>query len=383
MKIILATPLYPPEIGGPATYIKELCERINKTHEIVVVAYANNALPQPGVKLIAVSKKQPLAVRLFKYFLALWKAAKEADLIYAQSAVAAGLPAALVACLRNQPLVVKFVGDEAWERAVQSRQTQKSLEEFLAKPEGKIKIKMMMAVEKFVLRRAAIVTTPSDYLKNIIVRAYGLKNDRVIVNYNAAEETKNDEFSDKKERLPYQIMTTARLVPWKGVDGIIRAVAFLKNRFPEINFVVAGDGPEEKNLRRLAEETGVKNNVKFLGRVTREETWQLRKNSAVYVLNSSYEGLPHVVLTSFAAGIPVIATNIPGTNEAVYHEKTGLLVPSGDDWALAEAIARLFTDAELTRRLVAGGKKILEEKFSWATHLATLANIFKSALSRP
>lgn len=381
MKVILATPLYPPEIGGPATYVKDLCERLNNIHELIVVAYADGAVTQSGVKLVSVSKKQSLIVRLFKYFFALWKESRGADIIYVQSAVASGLPTAIVAILRKIPFVVKFVGDEAWERANQLRQTKKRLEEFLRKPEGGIKIKIIMAVERFVLRRASIVTTPSMYLREEIIRAYGLDSDRVIVNYNAADEKEKDKTIE--ERSLFQILTTARLVPHKGIDGIIRAVAILKNRLPEIKFFVAGDGPEEESLKRLAKEIGVENQVIFLGRVSRAETWELRKRSGVYVLNSSYEGLPHTILTSFAAGIPVVATNISGTNEAVYHEQTGLLVPLGDDNALAEAIFRILNDSKLSQRLIDGGKKILEEKFSWEAHISALADIFKSAIAHP
>jgi glycosyltransferase involved in cell wall biosynthesis len=97
----------------------------------------------------------------------------------------------------------------------------------------------------------------------------------------------------------------------------------------------------------------------------------------VYVLNSTYEGLPHTALTSFAAEIPMVATDIPGTNEAVYHEKTGLLVKPGDDAALAEAIARIFDNPELGARLVDNGTKLLVEKFSWNSHIKNLLGIFE------
>ena len=103
----------------------------------------------------------------------------------------------------------------------------------------------------------------------------------------------------------------------------------------------------------------------------------------MYVLNSTYEGLPHTVLTSFAAEIPTVATNISGTNEAIYHEQTGLLVEPGDDKALAQAIERLFEDPSLSKSLVENGSKLLKEKFSWETHLANLQGLFESALSIP
>ncbi|MFH1178309.1 MAG: glycosyltransferase family 4 protein [bacterium] len=381
VKIILATPVYPPEIGGPATYTKELAKRLRDTHEVVIVAYASTSELIEGTTLFVASKRRPLPVRLLKYFILLFKASRGADFIYVQNAMAAGFPAVMVHLIRGIPLVLKFVGDEAWERASQERRTEKRLEEFLAAPEGGWRTSLYMMIQGFVLRHADIVTTPSMYLRDALVRTYGIKNECSIVNYNAGEETETVSFETKF--VPHQIVTTGRLVEWKGLDGVIRAVAILKKRFPDVRAVILGDGPEEDRLKALARELGIADSISFPGRVSRAETWHTRKNSEVYVINSTYEGLPYTVLTSFAAHIPTIATDIPGTNEAVYHEKSGLLVPAGDDQALADAIARLFTDHSLKEKIVAGADKILEEKFSWDAHLKTLLGFFESVCTKP
>jgi glycosyltransferase involved in cell wall biosynthesis len=378
MKLIIATPIYPPEIGGPATYTKELSERLHKSHDLTVIAYTDVSDPFPHTRLVSVSKRRPLLVRLIKFFLAVKKQSASVDLIYVQNAMAAGLPVALASKLTGKPFVLKFVGDEAWERAAQHKLTEKRLEEFLENPDGTLRIKLMMAIQGWVLRQAKIVTTPSEYLGKAIQRAYNIKKERVVTNYNAADETETLPFEPKL--IKHQIATTARLTNWKGVDGIIRATAILKNKYPDIKFICAGEGPEMENLKNLVKELNVGNEVTLLGKISRAETWQLRKNSEVYVLNSTYEGLPHTVLTSFAAEIPTIATNIPGTNEAVYHEQTGLLVEPGDNDALAKAVERLFEDKELARNLVKNGSKLLKDKFSWEAHLHNLEEIFKLAL---
>lgn len=373
--------MYPPEIGGPATYTKEIAERLRDTHTISIVAYASTSQRIDGTTLYTVSKRRPLPIRLVKYSITLFKAARGADVIYVQNAMAAGLPAVLVGRMRHIPVVLKFVGDEAWERASQERKTKKRLEEFLAAPEGGFGTRVRMMIQGFVLRRASIVTTPSAYLRDAIVRTYGIKENRAVVNYNAAEKDAEAPFSATV--VQHQIVTTARLVEWKGLDGIIRAVALLQKKFPDVRAVIAGDGPEEERLKALARELNVADRISFPGRVSRAETWHLRKSSEVYVLNSTYEGLPHTVLTSFAARIPTVATDIPGTNEAVYNEKSGLLVPAGDNQALADAIARLFNDPALCTKLVEGADRILVEKFSWDTHLKTLFGFFESVRAKP
>ncbi len=375
MKIVIATPIYPPEIGGPATYTKELCERLHDTHDITVVAYTDVGTRFEGTKLIPVSKRRPLPVRLHLYLFTLLKAARDADLVYVQNAMASGLPTAIACMILRKPFVLKFVGDEAWERATQRRLTKKRLEEFLSSPDGDWKIRAMMRVQGWVLRRATCVTTPSAYLSEELIQAYGVRRERTTVNYNAAEETEVLPF-EPKPPVPHQIAVTARLTAWKGIDGIIRAMKIVTKKFPDARVIIAGDGPETDNLKKLARDIGVDSSVTFLGKVSRAETWHIRKNSSVYVLNSTYEGLPHTVLTSFAAEIPVVATDISGTNEAVYHEKTGLLVKPGDDVELAAAIERLFTDQALCKKLVEGGTKLLHEKFSWEGHLKGLEGIF-------
>jgi glycosyltransferase involved in cell wall biosynthesis len=382
MKIVLATPLFPPEIGGPATYVKELAERLRDDHEVTVVAYATTSENIPGVRLITVSKRRPLPLRLLKFALVLFDAAKGADVIYAQNAVAAGLPAVLVGRLRRVPVVIKFVGDEAWERATLLRLTTKQLEDFLAHPhEATLKIKIILHLQGWVLRRAQAVTTPSKYLADAVIRTYRVAASRVTVNYNAAERTEIVPFAAAV--VPHQIVVTARLVEWKGIDGVIRATAKLRSEFPDVRLLIAGDGPQEDALKALARDLGLDKHVIFLGRVSRAETWHLRKTSQVYVLNSTYEGLPHTVLTSFAAGIPTVATDIPGTNEAVYNEETGLLVEPGGDDALANAIARLFRNSMLRKRVTDGAQEILQNKFSWQAHIATLISILQSAGSHP
>lgn len=379
MKIIIATPIYPPEIGGPATYTKELCGHISNKFDTTVVTYTNSANAFPNTNLIPVGKGRPLPIRLGIFFLKLLRASKGVSVIYVQNAMAAGLPVAFVHILTGIPFVLKFVGDEAWERASQKKLTTKRLEEFMENPDGGIKIRLMMVVQGFVLRRAAIVTTPSEYLSEALIRTYGVDREKTVVNYNAAENPEVVPFPPS--RVSHQIATTARLVTWKGIDGIIRALAIVKKKFPDARLVVAGDGPEMENLKKLAVDNNVSDSVTFLGNISRAETWQLRKNSEIYVLNSTYEGLPHTALTSFAAAIPMIATNIPGTNEAVYHEKTGLLVEAGNDAELASAIERLFADKELATKITDGGTKLLKEKFSWETHVKTLVQIFESVVA--
>ena len=380
MKIILATPIYPPEIGGPATYVKELSARIHDKHEITVVAFTDNIEPFPGTKLVAVSKLNPLPIRLWKYFWTLMREAKNADVILVQNAMAAGLPTALVKIFRGTPFVVRMVGDEAWERAEQNKITTKTWEEFIDAPEGGLRTKIMMLVQKFVLKKANFIMPPSEYNKGLVIKAYGVDPNKIIVNYTATEEP--EVVPIEPDPKPHQVVTVARLISLKKIDEIIKAMKMVVAKYPDANLVIAGEGPEMDNLKNLTKELGLENSVEFLGKISRAETWQLRKNSSVYIINSTHESLPISVLTSLASGIPIIATNVSGIREVVYHEKTGLLVESGDIDGIANSIFRLFEDPKLRDSVVENGKILLKERFSWEAHLANLEKLLTNSLKK-
>ncbi len=226
------------------------------------------------------------------------------------------------------------------------------------------------------LRHAKKVIAPSLYIGEILTEAYGVPKERITVNYDAAEKT--EILHIPATMVPHQIVTTSRLVAWKGIDGIIRAIALLIKEFPDISLLIAGDGPEEESLKALVQEVHLDSHVQFLGRVSRAETWHIRKMSELYVLNSTYEGLPHVLFTSFAAHIPVIATDIPANHEVIENGISGLLIAPGDDKALAEAIRHMFTTPSLRSTVIQGGEAQLQKKFSWDTHLKNLVSIFAS-----
>ncbi len=375
MRIILATPIYPPEIGGPATYTKELATRLAKAEQITIVTYADEAQVMPGTKLVLVAKSQGVFSRLIQFFFAMLREAGKAQVIYVQNAVAAGLPAVLAGMLLKKPVVLKFVGDEAWERAAQAGKTKKNLAEFLSAPEGGLKTSIFISIQRFVLNHVSDVVPPSQFLGEILIAFYGVPREKVSVNYNAFEGAAVSVESSRKQR---QIVSVGRLVSWKGVDGIMRALKIVRNAYPDATLVVAGTGPEEANLKKLAQELGLAEAVEFKGALSREEVAALEAESGLMVLNSTYEGLPHVALEAFAARTPLIASDIPGTREAVVHEKNGLLVPAGDDATLAVSIERVFADEVLRLRLITGGLESLKEKFSWEQHLQNLLAIFAS-----
>jgi glycosyltransferase involved in cell wall biosynthesis len=159
-------------------------------------------------------------------------------------------------------------------------------------------------------------------------------------------------------RPDYVVLTLARLHPQKGHRYLLAAAA----QIPDATFVLAGDGPLRPELERMARELGVADRSIFLGH--RTDVADLLAAADLVVLPSLFEGLPVSILEAMAAQRPVVATAIGGTDEAVTHEVTGLLVPPGDPAALASAIRRIRSDPALALRLATAGRERVEREFS-------------------
>ncbi len=170
------------------------------------------------------------------------------------------------------------------------------------------------------------------------------------------------------------VLTPARLNVQKGHEFLLRAAASV----PGAMFVLAGDGPERRPLEALAQDLGVADRVRFLGQ--RDDVAALLSTSDLMVLPSLVEGLPVSVLEAMAAEKPVVATAIGGTDEAVVHGETGLLVPPRDPAALAVAIRTLLRDRGLSARLAAAGRARVEARFSREAMVAGICRVYDEVL---
>ena len=129
MRILIASPLYPPDIAEPAPYIKELARRLSDTHSVTIATYAKFPERVDGVKIIYTSKGRPLPLRLAAFTYLLWKAAREADVMYAENGPSVELPVAIVALLTNTPLYV-HLGDQAAHGRAQKHFVIRTIERF-------------------------------------------------------------------------------------------------------------------------------------------------------------------------------------------------------------------------------------------------------------
>ncbi|HEY3287092.1 MAG TPA: glycosyltransferase family 4 protein [Gemmatimonadaceae bacterium] len=169
---------------------------------------------------------------------------------------------------------------------------------------------------------------------------------------------------------PY-LLTVARLVPHKGQDVAIRALARLAPQHPNLRYVIVGEGPDETRLRELARALGVDARVVFAGPMRDDELPAVYAGAALYVGLSrllppiNVEGFGISFVEAAASGVPAVAGDSGGVRSAVLDAQTGLVVPPEADDRVAEAIRRLLVDEPLRRRLGAAAREAALQRFNW------------------
>jgi glycosyltransferase involved in cell wall biosynthesis len=154
----------------------------------------------------------------------------------------------------------------------------------------------------------------------------------------------------------------AALVPHKGQRHLIEAAALVVKRVPDARFVIAGEGELRPALERLIKEHRLDKHVFLAG--FRPDILSVHKSFDVFVMSSVTEGLGTSLLDAMACGKPVVATTAGGMPEVVDDGKTGILVPPRDHTAMADALIRLLSSAELRARMGAAGLERVRATFS-------------------
>lgn len=168
-------------------------------------------------------------------------------------------------------------------------------------------------------------------------------------------------------RDPPTIAFAGRLVPEKGADVLLEAVAALATTQPDLRTVVAGDGPQAAELRERARTLGVGDRVRFLGHVDRDTVERELARAWVQVVPGRWpEPLGNVTLEAMARGTAVIATAIGGPGEVVEDGRTGLLVEPGSVGSLTATLAELVTDRDRCERLGAAGRVLAQQRYTEA-----------------
>lgn len=167
-------------------------------------------------------------------------------------------------------------------------------------------------------------------------------------------------------------LTVARLVPRKGLDTMIEALAL--DRSGRIRLDVVGDGPLARNLRKRAAELNLNDRITFRGVLHGESLQEVYRRADFFVLPSLTESFSMSLLEAMASGLPVVASNVGGIPELIADRENGILVTPGDVGGLGAAMGAMAESAELQKRFSVKNRKKVEDQYTWPQITAQYIN---------
>lgn len=350
MKLCIATGIYPPSIGGPATYSKMLFDELPKRGiDVRVFSYDSvRGLPK-GISHL---------VYLFKLLFI----SKDCDIIYAQDPVSVGLPAYFVSKILNKKFFVRVAGDYAWEQGVQRFGVTDGVDDFQNKKYDK-KTMTLKKIQSFVVSHADKVVTPSKYFKEL-VSGWGVSLDKITHIYNSVDMDKSN-YNKEESRLELNIakdsivlISAGRLVPWKGFSELIDAFNILYSENKNIVLYILGDGEQEIELKSKIKDLDLEGSVIMVGKVDRENMFKYLNAGDIFVLNTSFEGFSFQIVEAMHACLPVATTNIKGNSpELVENGINGLLFEPNNILQMVSTINELIINPELKKTIIDNAKE--------------------------
>lgn len=345
MRLALLTFDFPPSVGGVQTILYELGRRLAQSHELTVVCpFLDDWLAAAGLSGVTPSSKTALSFwRVLRWLRPEYVIVGHAHPQLLLAAAASRRPYAALAYGNDY-----LAAQRRWHRPL-----------FNA---------LLGHADPFV----TITRANADRLAGL-----GLPRPHVVY-----PGTDPQQFRPPPSPLPPppRLLTVSRLVSRKGIDTVLATLPLLLPDYPDLSYIVAGEGPDRPRLEQLAAELEVEGAVRFTGLQSVEHLAALYRQAHIFVMptreeaaSASVEGFGIVYLEAAASGLPVVAGASGGAVEAVRHGVTGFLVPPDDPAELAVVLRRLLADAGLRQRLGAAGRHWVKTEMNWDRAAAQFA----------
>ena len=281
------------------------------------------------------------------------------DLIHAHAPLPAGHAARLLSRELGIPYVVTVHGLDAFS-TVQA---------------GGVAGKWCERVSRAVFSSATRVLCVSNRVKEEVEA--GAPSANTLVVYNGVD---TEMFHPGNTADASTILSIGNLIPVKGHDILIRALADVAREHAALKLEIIGTGPEEESLRQLARNLGIADRVTFLGRQSRKRVAEALQRCSIFALPSRYEGLGCVYLEAMASAKPVVACRGQGIVELIQNGKNGLLIEPGGVDQLGHALRALLENSNLREQMGNAGRQTVLHGFRLADQAHQLAAVYEDAV---
>jgi glycosyltransferase involved in cell wall biosynthesis len=234
-------------------------------------------------------------------------------------------------------------------------------------------------ISQRVYRSSRRVVCISEHVREQVLEGTG-PTCRTSVVYNGVDPEQFSPTTEPPSSAPV-ILSVGNLIPIKGHEFLIRAIASLATEFPAISLEIIGDGPERSRLQALAQQLQIVERVRFRGRQSRHEVAGAMRRCTVFALPSRYEGLGCVYLEAMSTGKAVVGCRGQGIAEIIQHGSNGFLVGPDNERELTLALAMLLRDESRRRSLGAAARDTILERLTLAQQAESLVRIYRESVA--
>ena len=247
--------------------------------------------------------------------------------------------------------------------------------------------------ERYLLRRARCVIAVSAGLKRELVEQNGYPDEKIVVIPNGIDYDRFAKRTSPEQSMAIRrslgiaedervILYLGRLMERKRVIDLVRALPHIQTRIPNVSLVVVGKRNHNAVLlEQTARQLGVAARVTLVDHVPYQDVPGYYALADVYALPSAYEGFPFTILEAMASRTPVAASRIPGIDEQIVSDETGLLHPVGDIDTLAQNLIRILANQALAARLTSAAQKVVEQNYNWDVIGARTEQVFEGVVA--
>lgn len=308
-RILIVTGIFPPELGGPATYAPELANRLlAHGYTVRLLCYSNTAFDPTdsdrAYPIIRVKRRGKIS-NYTRFFLILLKELRSVDFVYSLDWVTAGLPLAVASKLTGVPFIVRVGGGYIWEKYLSEGREPVTLSDFY-KRGLHTKYGLLYRIIQFVFSRADTVVFNSEKQKKIYREFYPqLTEEKVAVIPNPAPLIRISTIRSE-HLITNEIVFAGRFIKMKNVETLIGAFSKVSDKTLKLTLI--GEGPLEASLRKLVAELGLGSQIQFLPPLPQKALYERIIHCRFLVLPSWTDISPNQVYESLQLGIPVLLT---------------------------------------------------------------------------
>ncbi len=363
MDILITVGIFPPDIGGPASFVPKISKYlIDKGHNVKIICLSDKEHLdyKDEIDVIRINRNLPIIFRWLKTIIKIYNVSKKSDLIFVNGL---GTETTVANLFSRKKVLRKIVGDPVWERVYNKKLINESFDDFQENNHG-LFISLQKIIRNWSIKKSNLIITPSQHLKAFINKI-GVDNKIFVINNGVTiEETNKEKFQNSI----IQLLVVSRLVSQKNIDSIIKAVKLLDNEGIVLNIV--GDGSEINNLKNLVEKYRLKEKINFIGKIEGRKINEHLRNADIFIQASNYEGLPHSILEAINYEVPILSTEVGGCSELLNKGERGYIIPIPiSENEIAKGIEKIINNKKEAKTKAKMAKKYLNQKYNFNTNV--------------